>query len=123
MFFYMNFFFQPQVDEGLKGAAELIASLFDGFSIEKRESSNYIEGEYYRGQFNHWVLTVAYSDGDDSELYRYWLSIESRSSKSEAEFQASIKTEIHSRLLHPEVKAARVVNFGKKLSQKIIPIG
>ena len=45
--------------------------------FEERESSNYVDGHYFRHKTNDLEIKITFADDSDLDRYRFWLPISS----------------------------------------------
>ncbi len=66
-------------DSATQPLEEFARRLFSRLGVahfEERESSNYVEGHYFRGIAVGIEITVAYADEQGLQDYRFWVSLE-----------------------------------------------
>ena len=70
-----DLFVKARQGETLHTFADRIASLFDLPSIERRESSNYMDEEYFTGTALSIAVTFARTDDADLVDYDFWIHL------------------------------------------------
>ena len=105
----------------LASLAEFSVDLFQKLSIvrfERRESSNYADGTYFRGKFDLGEVTVSLADEEGDEDLLYWVCIEL--AKDAGALSREIIDElVVDKLLTHGYSVARIEDFGKMNQRRI----
>ncbi|MGX9555696.1 hypothetical protein [Pseudomonas sp. CFBP 5750] len=89
---------------------------FDALGVndrEKRESSNYIDGYYFKGSLGGMTFSVAISDEDAHENVPYWIHISADLVTPDA-LEDAVSQLIRDKVLPMGFQLVRIVNFGKR---------
>ena len=87
-------------------------------AYEERESSNYLDGHYFRGSNDDLSFTIGRSDEAGYDAFPYWISIESVSLNSEL-FAKAVDQVVLESLLPNGFNVIRLVNFGKHDQERV----
>jgi hypothetical protein len=68
-----DLFVKPRHDETLRDIAHRLAKLLNLSTLECRDSSNYIGGEYFSSTALAIGVTFALSDESDLDEYKFWM--------------------------------------------------
>jgi hypothetical protein len=72
-----DLFVKARKDESLSEFAHRMATLLDVGQVERRESSSYIDEEYYKGAALAVIVTFAKADEPDLGGFEFWIHLES----------------------------------------------
>ncbi len=97
--------------ETLEQFARRIATFLQTGPIERRESSSFVDGEYYKGEALALVVKFAWSDEVDLAGYEFWIHIKSPDASIEhPEFVDGLADLIARRLTLAGEQVVRIVN-------------
>jgi hypothetical protein len=100
---------------------EFAEAFFDAAGIvdgQERESSNYVEGRYFKGSRDGAEFTVALSDEEGNEDLPVWVQVAAHLDADGA-LDDAVSRVVRERLLAAGFRMARMVNFGKRDEQRI----
>lgn len=100
---------------------EFAEAFFDAMGIvdgQERESSNYIEGRYFKGSRDGAEFTVSLSDEEGNEDLPVWVQV-AANLDADGALDDALSCVIRERLLAAGFRVARMVNFGKRDEQRI----
>jgi hypothetical protein len=81
---------------------------------EERESSNYVEGRYFRGLSLGLEVTVAVADSNEFKNYDFWLYFEPEiDCRIDQQFLAGLSDCVARRLVISDYEVFRPLNFGR----------
>ncbi len=109
---YMDLIGAWDEKNNLDDFAKKFLALADISFIEERESSNYIDGRYFRGKVNDITFTVSLADLVDNEKFPFYVLIESYEVDLDV-LEAMIDGLIRNKAIPAGFKFARIFNFGK----------
>ena len=102
-------------------AATFANKLFSVLGVENqeaRESSNYVDGQYFKGHKGNLSLTVSLSDEEGHEDRPYWIHVAMEASDKESACDI-VDRIIREKALPAGFRMARMINFGKRKEQRI----
>ena len=103
------------------GLREFAEAFFDAAGIvdgQERESSNYVDGHYFRGARDGAEFTVSLSDDEGNEDLPVWVQVAANLDE-EGALDDAVSRVIQARLLAAGFRVARMVNFGRRDEQRI----
>jgi len=106
---------------GCAGLRLFAKSLFDALGVDhrdERESSNYVDGYYFKGSLASMIFSVAGDDEDAHENVQYWIHISADLDTSET-LEDAVSQLIRDKLLPMGFQLTRIANFGKRNEQRI----
>lgn len=107
----------PSVND-LAHLSRRIEQVLDGVKFEERESSNYIDGRYYSGDYDNVRIVVALSDETDHDDLPFWIALSSNQ-MDEGSLVAFTNNIVEENLLPQGFKVARFASFGRVDEQRI----
>jgi hypothetical protein len=103
------------------GLHEFAEAFFDAAGIvdgQERESSNYVEGHYFRGARDGAEFTVSLSDEEGNEDLPVWVQV-AANADTDVALDDALRRVIEERLLTAGFRVARMVNFGSRDEKRI----
>lgn len=100
---------------------EFAEAFFDAAGIldgQERESSNYVEGRYFKGSRDGAEFTVSLSDEEGNEDLPMWVQV-AANLDADGSLDDAMSRVVRERLLVAGFRVARMVNFGKRGEQRI----
>jgi hypothetical protein len=114
---YINLLADLPGEPELSNFAERFFKAAGVSSVEERESSNYLGGQYFKGDEGEMTWTVSRSDEDYPDL-PYWISVATEQTDPD-ELIAGMNDLIRTKLLPLGFRVARLANFGRKNQERI----
>lgn len=93
--------------------AAFAAEFFERLQVkhyEERESSNYLDGHYFRGNFNDILINLAMSDDGDAEL-PYWIQF-SANTLNDDQLVETVRQMLSVKLHPMRLRFVRMNHFG-----------
>lgn len=87
-------------------------------TYEERESSNYVDGRYFKGTSGTTSATVSMAEEVDHADLPIWVQFID-DTVDEASLSQAVTSVIQTKLLPSGFKCARMLNFGRKDEQRI----
>ncbi|MFT3898568.1 MAG: hypothetical protein QM719_12915 [Thermomonas sp.] len=116
---HADFFFDLTAgDLDANSVAAATFSLLGVSEFERRESENYLAGEYFCAISGGLTFEVSINEYSDGSLFRYWLSIEDFENLNEDDFERKISSALNKMQQRCD-RVARVHDFGKKTMRVI----
>lgn len=103
--------FRNQVD--LDSFARAFFPTIEVSHFEERESSNYVEGRYYKGRNGTLNLTISLSDEDGHKDLPCWIHVTADMQTPEALAEV-VKRTIGERVLPAGFRLAQMINLGRQ---------
>lgn len=100
---------------GKNTLSEFATAFFAAMNIDnfqERESGNYRDGHYYKGDVGEISFVVAISDEENNQDFDYWIQASSRLFDDE-NLNMVIGNAMENILMPFGMKAARMLNFGR----------
>ena len=114
MFASLYFDFPGEVD--LSSAATTAFRALGIIEFEERESSNYVDDQYFAAQSGGVKYEISLSDDENAGDLRFWLTLET---EEEAPVK-SLEDSVVDKLGQVGARVARVQDFGKKTEHVVI---
>lgn len=100
-------------ENGLDAFASRFFAVVDASQVEERESSNYVDGRYFRGRVGDVSFTVSLTDFAGNEDLPFWVHI--KSDIPDLEVLVSMIDEIiRNKTMSAGFRFARMLNFGMR---------
>jgi hypothetical protein len=93
-------------------------AVIDASQVEERESSNYVDGRYFRGSVGDVIFTVSLADLDGNEDLPFWIHVKSGALDSES-LDSMINGIIHNKVMPGGFHFARMLNFGMRGERRV----
>lgn len=106
---------------GTTGLSEFAEAFFKAAGIvdgQERESSNYVEGRYFKGSREGAEFTVSLSDEEGNEDLPFWVQVAADVS-ADGFLEDAVSRVVQERLVVEGFRVARMVDFGKRGEQRI----
>lgn len=106
---------------GKPGLREFAEAFFDAAGIvdgQERESSNHVEGRYFKGSRDGAEFTISLSDEEGNEDLPVWVQVVA-DLDAEGALDDAVNRVVREQLLAAGFRVARVVNFGKRGETRI----
>lgn len=103
------------------GLREFAEAFFDASGIvdgQERESSNYVEGRYFKGSRDGAEFTVSLSDEEGNEDLPVWVQV-AANVDADGALGDAVNRVVRERLLAAGFRVAGMVNFGKRGEQRV----
>jgi hypothetical protein len=98
--------------------ARQFLAVVDASQVEERESSNYVDGRYFRGRVGDASFTVSLADFEGNEDLPFWVHI--KSDAPDLETLASMIDEIiRNKAMSAGFHFARMLNFGMRDERRL----
>lgn len=117
MFASLYFDLPDEVDLSL--AAATVFRVLGITDFEERESSNYVDDQYFAAQSGEVRYEISLSDDENAGDLRFWLTLETEESDENAEVRV-LEDSVVERLGQAGARVARVHDFGKKTEHVVI---
>lgn len=115
---YMNLLGAWKGSNNLDDFAKEFFAVAGASEVEERESSNYVDGRYYRGKVGDIAFTVSLSDLAGNEDLPIWVQVKCDTTDVEALISA-IDEMIRNRAVHVGFHFARMLNYGSQNELRI----
>jgi hypothetical protein len=92
--------------------------IIDVTQIEERESSNYVNGRYFKGQLGNFHIIVSLADFVGNEDLPFWVHIKCDDSDHNA-LTSMINEIICNKAIPEGFQLAQMVNFGTRYERRI----
>lgn len=113
----INLFFSKLNHSNLKEFSDYFFKEIGVTDNTERESSHYVSGHYFIGEFGNFTFKIAYSDENYEDL-DYWISINENNRPSEYTMEI-IEEKIKGKFLPSGYRIAKFLDFGKKIEKRI----
>ena len=74
---HASIFVEASQDLDLRSFSSKVFEILEMADFEERESSNYVDGHYFRHKTNDLEIKITFADDSDLDRYRFWLPISS----------------------------------------------
>ncbi len=115
---YVNLLLSQDDGAGLEVVAAKFFTSIGVTAYEERESSNYVDGRYLKGEIGGLSITVSLSDEADHADLPVWVQLASDAVDREA-LDDEVSSIIQTKVLPSGFKCARMLNFGRKDERRI----
>ena len=102
----------------LTSFAERLFLALNVHSYEERESSNYVNGHYFRGYIDALSFVVAIADDEGNEDLPYRIHVDAQDVIKQ-NLSEIVDRIVRERMLTSGFQVARMVNFGRKDEQRL----
>ena len=114
---YVNLLCAHAEKPSLREFAEAFFGTVGIVNGQERESSNYVEGHYFKGTRDGAEFTISLSDEEGNEDLPVWVQV-AHDLDADA-LDDAVNRVVRERLLAAGFRAARMVNFGRRDEQRI----
>lgn len=116
----IHFFSAREGFDSLEEFARITFSIMGVSSFEERESSNYVDGRYFKGVLPDLLFKIALSDEAGLEDMKFWVSIQdSGRFATESDFCRTMDSLLGVRLIKEGFRVVRVADFGGPKARRI----
>jgi hypothetical protein len=115
---FINLLGSLQSGHGLDAFAKTFFDAAGVGKFEERESSNYLEGRYFKGNDGDLFFTISLSDEEAHSDLPYWVQISSRAVEGD-KLISMVNSLVSGRILPRGFRLSRIVNLGKRNERRL----
>lgn len=115
---YLNLLGAFNGENSLDTFARAFFAVISASQIEEHESSNYVDGRYFRGKVDDIVLTVSIADDEGNEDLPFRVHIKTDALELEA-LVSVIDEIIRNKAMLADFRFARLLNFGMRDQRRL----
>lgn len=115
---YVNLLGALPGNDELDTFAKKFFDAFDVLVFEERESSNYVDGRYFKGRNGDLIFTISLSEEEDHTDLPYWVQVASEAIDKDT-LLSTVDNVVHAKILPAGFRFARMINFGKHDEQRL----